>query len=246
MGVFLLKNKYVMISGLAFSEEGDMEKLSKYAKEGWILKSVVGGFYKLKKDEPKDIIYSLDYQHGDDEYFSMFNEAGWNLVTSVGNEMHIFSAKPGTNPIYSDSSSELEKYIRTRGQMGKGVLYSLIIAIVLMVLLCISAVLFKPAFIVIEGLLIIDMIVFIFNFMPFLAYNGRIKQIKKYGKCNDKKINYKTSLIIDGFVAIVFLIQGITYLLDKKYASIIYLIIGILFTIASIKNYKKFKRVSSV
>ena len=236
-----------MISGLAFSEEGDMEKLSKYAKEGWILKGVVGGFfYKLKKGEPKDIIYSLDYQSGDDEYFSMFNEAGWNLVTSVGNEMHIFSAKPGTNPIYSDSSSELEKYIRTKNQMKKGILYSAIIAIVLMVLICVSAALFKPIFIVLVGFLIIDMVVFIFNFMPFLAYNERIKQIKKYGKCNDKKINYKTSIIIDGFVAVVFLIQGITYLLDKKYASIIYLIIGILFTIGSIKNYKKFKRVSSV
>lgn len=57
-----MKNKYVMIGGFAFSEESDMEKLRNYAKKGWILERVVGGFfYKLRKDEPQDIIYSLDY-----------------------------------------------------------------------------------------------------------------------------------------------------------------------------------------
>ncbi len=32
-----MKNKYVIISGLAFSEESDMEKLKNYASQGWIL-----------------------------------------------------------------------------------------------------------------------------------------------------------------------------------------------------------------
>ncbi|EDS77184.1 conserved hypothetical protein [Clostridium botulinum C str. Eklund] len=46
-----MKNKYVMIGGLAFSEEDDMSKLSSYAKEGWILEKIVlGFFYKLKKE----------------------------------------------------------------------------------------------------------------------------------------------------------------------------------------------------
>ncbi|MPN33983.1 hypothetical protein SDC9_181475 [bioreactor metagenome] len=40
-----------------------MEKLKKYASQGWILEGIIGGFfYKLKNDKPQDIIYSLDYQ----------------------------------------------------------------------------------------------------------------------------------------------------------------------------------------
>jgi len=55
-----MKSKYVMISGLAFSEEGDMEKLKNYASQGWILEDIVGGFfYKLRKDKPQNIVYNL-------------------------------------------------------------------------------------------------------------------------------------------------------------------------------------------
>jgi hypothetical protein len=67
-----MKSKYVMISGLAFSEESDMEKLKNYASEGWILEKIVWGFwYKLRKDKPQNIIYNLDYQtEANEEYFS--------------------------------------------------------------------------------------------------------------------------------------------------------------------------------
>lgn len=40
-----MESKYVMIGGLAFSEENDMKKLRNYAREGWILDSIVGGFF---------------------------------------------------------------------------------------------------------------------------------------------------------------------------------------------------------
>ncbi len=40
-----MKSKYVMIGGLAFSEEKDMKKLGNYASEGWLLDSIVGGFF---------------------------------------------------------------------------------------------------------------------------------------------------------------------------------------------------------
>lgn len=44
-----MNNKYVAIGGFAFSEENDMEKLKNYAKQGWILEGISGGFfYKLK------------------------------------------------------------------------------------------------------------------------------------------------------------------------------------------------------
>lgn len=39
------KSKYIMISGLAFYEEDDMEKLKNYARQGWILEGITGGFF---------------------------------------------------------------------------------------------------------------------------------------------------------------------------------------------------------
>lgn len=107
-GVFM-KSKYVMIGGFALSEENDMEKFKNYASQGQILEDIIGGlFYKLKKDKPQDIVYSLDYQlEANEEYFSLFKEAGWELVLSIGNQMHIFSSQAGTKPIYSDCESEV-------------------------------------------------------------------------------------------------------------------------------------------
>ncbi|EJO5347395.1 DUF2812 domain-containing protein [Clostridium botulinum] len=178
-----MKSKYVMVGGLAFSEEWDMKRLRNYAKEGWILEGIVGGFfYKLKKDKPQDIVYSLDYQkYIDEEYLTLFKEAGWKLMVSIGGEMHIFSAKAGTKPIYSDCESEMDKYISVRNTTGKGSLYSLILGIILIGL----SFFIKNIFI--TGLLLMDFIVFVFSFMPYVAYGYRIKQIKKQSKCGNYK-----------------------------------------------------------
>lgn len=64
----------------------------------------------------------------------MFKEAGWNIVISLGNEMHIFSAQYGTKPIYSDFKSNLGKYISMQNTVGKSAVYSLIVGIILIVL----------------------------------------------------------------------------------------------------------------
>ncbi len=134
-------------------------------------------FYKLRKDEPQDIIYSLDYQKDvNEEYFHMFKEAGWNIVISLGNEMHIFSAQYGTKPIYSDFESNLGKYISMQNTVGKSAVYSLIVGIILIILS------FFINNIFLTGLLLIDFIVFIFSFMPYVAYSYRIKKMKKYNK----------------------------------------------------------------
>lgn len=182
-----MKNKYVIISGFAFSEETDLEKLNRYAKEGWLLESIIGGFfYKLKKDKPQDIIYSLDYQRAaDEEYFNIFKEAGWNQVVSIGNYIHIFSAQAGTKPIYSDKESEIDKYTRIRNTTKKGSIYSLIIGLILLGMSTISLIAIKSVFLLLQGLFLINLIVFIFNFMPYVAYNNRIKKIVKYD--NSKK-----------------------------------------------------------
>lgn len=176
-----MKKKYVMINGLAFNEESDMNKLKKYAKEGWILEAIVAGlFYRLKKDKPRDIDYSLDYQsEADEEYFSLFLEASWTRVVSVANEMHIFSAPEGTKPIYSDRESEIDKYARMKKQTGKGTVYSFIAMAILAFAVMGSVFIFKPIFIVLNLLFIASFIAFVFNFMPYLAYAYRLKKLRK-------------------------------------------------------------------
>jgi Protein of unknown function (DUF2812) len=240
-----MKSKYVMISGLAFSEEGDMEKLKNYASQGWILEDIVGGFfYKLRKDKPQNIVYNLDYQtETNEEYFTIFKEAGWKLVVSIENYMHIFSAQAGTKPIYNDCESEIDKYTSIRNRTRKGTLYSLIIAIALMGLLVVSLIVIKPIFLIILGLLIIDIFIFVFNFMPYLAYNSRIKQIKKYGKCNSKAIDNKSSWKLYAIAGVLWLAIGIWHLIGKLYFSAVFFIIfGAFFIFSSSAYFKKYKK----
>lgn len=109
------RTKYMMSKGLAFAEKGDLEKLSKKAKQGWHLKSLALAGYRLEKSVPEEIEYSIDYrllrEEEKEEYFEIFSLAGWEHVCS-SYDMHIFKALPGTNPIYSDKESAVDKIER--------------------------------------------------------------------------------------------------------------------------------------
>lgn len=177
-----MNKKYVINNGLAFNEESDMKKLGNYAKQGWVLEDIVaaGFLYKLKKDAPKDINYSMDYQEETtEEYFSMFSEAGWTLVVSLGNKMHIFSAPSGTKPIYSDCESEIDKYTSMKKKMGRGSIYSSIITFIFAILLVISAIIIRPIFLIILIIFIASIFPFVFNFLPYLVYNYKLKKMRK-------------------------------------------------------------------
>ncbi|MDP4524449.1 DUF2812 domain-containing protein [Bacillus halotolerans] len=56
------QKKYMMSEGLAFSEEKDMKKLSDMASKGWLLDSFAVMGYNLRKAEPRNVTYSLDYR----------------------------------------------------------------------------------------------------------------------------------------------------------------------------------------
>jgi hypothetical protein len=156
--------------------------------------------------------------------------------------MHIFSAQAGTKPIYSDGESEIDKYASIRNRTRKGTVYSLIIAIALIALLTVSLIAIRPIFLIILGLLIIDIFVFVFNFMPYLAYNSRIKQIKKDGKCKGETINNKSLLKIYAFAGVLFLALGILYLTQKKYSAVFFIIFGASNIVSSLGYYKKYKK----
>lgn len=81
----------MMSEGLAFSEEKDMKRLSDMACKGWVLDSFAFMGYKLRKAEPQNLIYSLDYRAVNDdsmdEYLDIFENAGWSMF--VLNTPHI-------------------------------------------------------------------------------------------------------------------------------------------------------------
>lgn len=109
------RTKYMMSWGLAFAEKRDIEKLNQKAKQGWRLKSIAYAGFLLEKSEPEDVQYSIDYRLLKDgekaEYLDLFAFAGWGHVCS-SYDVHIFKAKPGTTPIYSDTESAVDKIDR--------------------------------------------------------------------------------------------------------------------------------------
>lgn len=245
-----MKNKYVMINGLAFSENQDMGKLASYAKDGWMLEGIVGGFfYKLRKSEPKEIIYNLDYQTDvNPEYLNIMKEAGWKHVVSVGNQIHIFSAKPGTKPIYSDIETEQDKYINARNQTKKGSIYTLIIGVILFMLTIISKGISEPLFYIILGLFVVDTVLFIFNFMPYVAYNYRVNQTTNGDKQNNENNIIKglnKFFLFLGAVPIVFGVIAIVNNKSVSIASVIVIIYGSFVIISTLMSHKKDKKLNN-
>ncbi len=179
------QTKYVMSGGLAFDEEKDMKKLEQLAREGWIFDRFAFMGYRLRKAEAKDIQYSLDYRKDADlDYFAYFKEAGWKHEGTAENYIHIFSAPPGTAPIYTDSDSLVEKYSSEKSRMGKGALIMLVATLSIMAALWVIS--YFSLFSHIEGtvnaimsiLFIFSLIGLVFTFMPYLGYVYKLNKLK--------------------------------------------------------------------
>jgi len=178
-----MKNtKYVMMGGYAFSEDSDMKKLKKFAKDGWVIDGVSLPIlsYRLKKGEPQNLDFAIDYQSEvDDDYFLLFESAGWKHEATIGDEIHLFSAPEGTKPIYSDKTSEIDR-LKTIGDKFKyPSLYSLILLAVMMVVN-----IFTPQ----DGMLhygvtistILVVIALIFTGMPYIGYQYRLRKLERH------------------------------------------------------------------
>ncbi|KRD99332.1 hypothetical protein ASE46_13695 [Bacillus sp. Root239] len=174
------KTKYIMSGGTAFAEQEDLQKLSDYAKKGWLLDRMVFFGYSLKKEEPQDLIYSLDFQkHADDEYFMLFEETGWQHVCTTGHATHIFSAPRGTKPIYSDIETIIDKYKREKHFVGKAAL-SILVAMVFLLLFDVMSLygwLPEAVGTISEILLAISTVILVFPGLPYLAYQRKLKKL---------------------------------------------------------------------
>ncbi|MEN1937674.1 DUF2812 domain-containing protein [Paenibacillus sp. 102] len=126
------KTKYIMSNGIAFSERKDLQKLRKYATKGWIVKRFKKMGYELEKGVAEDVIFNLDIrelaENELEEYIEMFELAGWEYICS-SYTMHLFKAKPGTKPIYTDKETKQEKIKNLR----KPVLLTVAISMALLI-----------------------------------------------------------------------------------------------------------------
>lgn len=171
-----MKNKYIINPGLAFSEDSLIEKLNNYAKEGWLLEKFThtGFFFKLVKGEPTDEIYCMDTRKEvDNDYYKIFETAGWKHISTGYDMFHFFQAPKGTTTIYTDPVTAKEKNADIQELAGKGALFSGIILILVILLQIITA--NTIPIIALIGFIIglISLIVFIFCFMPWVAYKWK-------------------------------------------------------------------------
>ena len=115
-------HRYITSWGTAFAEKKEMHKLGRLAQQGWLLESFSFLGYRLRKAEPQDLIYEMDYHtiHPTEmeDYIRTFAAAGWNHVCSAGTGLHVFSATRGTAPIYTDRNTSYEKYSRVAKSVG--------------------------------------------------------------------------------------------------------------------------------
>ena len=84
--------------------------------------------------------------------------------------------------------------------------------------------------------------IFVFNFLPYLAYKSKIKGLQKYGKCSSKLIEDNFLWKLSAFNSIMFLSAGALMLFNENYFSaVIDIILGVLFIISAIFKFKRFK-----
>ncbi len=175
-----MKNKkYVMMGGFAFSDKTDMIKLKKLAKKGWLLKGSKYLSYELEKGEPQDLDFAVDYRDElDEDYLMTFEKAGWKLELSI-EHVHVFSAKEGTPPIYTDTDSEVEKLQYQEGAFKKPAMISSLLLVVFLAL----EMLIIPATGLIHFLWFMGIIALIiatvFTVMPYFAYKIRRRLLLK-------------------------------------------------------------------
>lgn len=209
----MFNTKYVRSKGLAFAENVEMAMLSLYAREGWILDKFGLFGYKLKKAKPQRLQYSLDYRSkADEEYFSYFKQAGWTHVCSMSNTIHIFSAPEGTNPIYTDSDTESEKYISQYKSTKQLAIPSCLCSILCIILVSLAKYNYIPdIYRQIFGMILIPTIMItIISTFPCISYYFKINEIKGSSISNKK---YKTIKELTSKLARIMLIVLISLFL---------------------------------
>ncbi|MGI2328986.1 DUF2812 domain-containing protein [Planococcus sp. YIM B11945] len=95
--------------------EKEAEWLTQMSEKGFHFVKHKGVFYYFEEDSTKSYIYQTDFQEPNDEYFQLYELAGWEHVHTAISQFHYFRAekdKIGDQRIYSDASSIKNMYQR--------------------------------------------------------------------------------------------------------------------------------------
>lgn len=97
----------------------DVEKEEKWltdmSKQGYQFYKYGFFIYYFEEDRSHSYVYQIDFNTADEDYFQLFEDAGWQHVESVIQSFHYFRTDPDQADIrklYSDKESVKETYQR--------------------------------------------------------------------------------------------------------------------------------------
>lgn len=178
-----MKDKFVIVTALAFSDQQDTKRLSEFASKGLLLKDfrIPLLSYRLIPQEKQEIDFLIDYHlSAAQEYVNSYLQNGWDHVFSH-EDLHYFKAVKGTAPFYTDIEGKVMRYKKESKRFGIYTLMSLIPTMVFGYLLFTfqtSEELVTLPLFILSGLSVMSLI---FCVMPFVTYHFRAKRLTSNG-----------------------------------------------------------------
>ena len=89
--------------------------LTEMSRKGLHFKKYKSGMYYFDENSHESYIYQIDFREGDNDYFELYKDAGWQYVDSFIDRFHYFRTKAsnlGLKKIYSDRESVKETMLR--------------------------------------------------------------------------------------------------------------------------------------
>ncbi|MCJ1910019.1 DUF2812 domain-containing protein [Planococcus ruber] len=100
---------------LAYDIEKEAKWLTDLSAKGFHFYKYRWGFYYFEENPSKSYIYQTDFQEASDEYFELYQEAGWEHIQTEIGQYHYFRADKnniGDQRIYSEPASIKGMYKR--------------------------------------------------------------------------------------------------------------------------------------
>lgn len=167
-------------TGLAFAEEHDLQRLARWAAEGWRLVQIRGLYMVLEQAPLEQCVFAIDYQTTPEpEYFEVCATAGWTHVLSIEQHIHLFRAVPGTPSIFSANDATV-KYERAARMFAKPAWWSSVVLALSICIVLLSGQSWLATFVDRAVLITIDWVgvvlvtfagtMWVFTVFPWVAY----------------------------------------------------------------------------
>lgn len=178
-----MKEKFVIVTALAFSDQQDTKRLSEFASKGLLLNDyrIPLLSYRLIPQEKQEVDFLIDFHQGAaQEYVDSYAQNGWDHVFSH-EDLHYFKAVKGTTPYFTDIEGRSQRYKKESKRFGIYTLISLLPTLLFGYLLFTfqtsDELVTLPLFIL-SGLSVMSLI---FCIMPFVTYHFRAKRLTNNG-----------------------------------------------------------------